>query len=271
MGKTRNETDTAFSLSVNGPEEYVDALRAGLNRVDAFSLLKGYEKIIVKPNIVNSSPPPVTTDVRCVAALVDLLREALDMPIIVADGSGEGNTIRNMKKNGYGDIGVPLVDLDQLPCRILKDSRATILKEVYLPEYLDGAAVISVPSAKDHSMTGVTLGLKNMIGCLPADHYGGFWSYKKSRLHMKDIDAAAADLILYIEPHLTVIDGRLGLKGGHLWGTVPDPPLGKVIIGRDVLEADGEGAKLLGHEPEEIRHLVLAGSLRRRGGFTSDV
>jgi uncharacterized protein (DUF362 family) len=262
MGTITDKITTSFSASVNGPEEYIDVLRTGLNRVDAFEVLKGFRKVIVKPNIVNSSPPPVTTDVRCVAALVDLLKEVIDLPISVADGSGEGDTIKNMKKNGYGNIGVPLVDLDSFPGKVFRNPRATILKEVYLPEYLDGAAIISVPSAKDHSMTGVTLGLKNMIGCLPERHYGGYWSYKKSRLHMQDIDAAVADLILYLEPDLTVIDARLGLKGGHLWGTVPEPPLRRVIIGRDVLKVDGEGAKLLGHEPRQIRHLVLASGLR---------
>ncbi|MHC4487796.1 MAG: DUF362 domain-containing protein [Planctomycetota bacterium] len=262
MGSATTEISSLYSGTIDGSEAYIDVMRTGLKQIGACEVLKGYDKVIVKPNIVNGSPPPVTTDVNCVAALVDLLKDVIDLPISVADGSGEGDTIKNMKKNGYGNIGVPLVDLDSLPCKVFGNPRATILKEVYLPEYLDGAAIISVPSAKDHTMTDVSLGLKNMIGCLPARHYGGYWSYKKSRLHMGDIDAAVADLILYLEPHLTVIDARLGLKGGHLWGTVPEPPLGKVFIGKDVLEVDREGARLLGHDPDRIKHLVLAERLR---------
>lgn len=263
MGTIADDTTATFSASVNNPEEYADELRRGLYQIDASSLLKGFKKIIVKPNMVNDSPPPVTTDVNCVAALVDVLREFLDLPISVADGSGEGDTIKNMKKNGYERLDVPLADLDSLPCRVFSNTRATILREVYLPEFLDGAAIVSVPSAKDHSMTTVTLGLKNMIGCLPAKHYGGYWSYKKSRLHMKDIDQAAAEMILYLAPHITVIDARLGLKGGHLWGTIPDPPLGRIIVGRDVLSVDREGAKLLGHDPYGIRHLIMAERLQQ--------
>jgi uncharacterized protein (DUF362 family) len=256
------DRQTCLSIPIDGPEGYYNALGDGLENLGVATILGGYSKIIVKPNMVNGSPPPVTTDVACVRALVALLKDFFKVPIIVADGSGEGDTIKNMMKNGYGDVGADLFDLDSLSSRLHKNARASLLKEVHLPECLDGAAVISVPSAKDHTMTDVTLGLKNMIGCLPARHYGGYWSYKKSRLHMGDIDAAVADLILYLEPHLTVMDARLGLKGGHLWGTVPDPPLGRVILGEDVLEADRAGARLLGHDPDRIKHLFLAERLR---------
>ena len=256
------DRQTCVSIPIDGPEGYYNALGDCLESLGVATILGGYSKIIVKPNMVNGSPPPVTTDVACVRALVALLKEFFTVPVVIADGSGEGDSIKNMMKNGYGDVGADLCDLDSLSCRLHKNARASYLKEVYLPECLDGAAVISVPTAKDHTMTDVSLGLKNMIGCLPARHYGGYWSYKKSRLHMGDIDAAVADLILYLEPRLTVIDARLGLKGGHLWGTVPEPPLGRVILGEDVLEADREGARLLGHDPDRIKHLVLAERLR---------
>lgn len=256
------DRQTCLSIPIDGPEGYYNALGDGLESLGVETILGGYSKIIVKPNMVNGSPPPVTTDVACVRALVALLKEYFTVPVIIADGSGEGDTIKNMKKNGYGNIGVSLLDLDSCQCIVYRNDRASHLKEVYLPDQLEGAAIISVPSAKDHTMTGVTLGLKNMIGCLPARHYGGYWSYKKSKLHQIGIDEATADLILYLEPQLTVIDARLGLKGGHLWGTVPVPSLGKVFIGKDVLEVDREGARLLGHDPDRIKHLVLAERLR---------
>ncbi len=237
-------------------------MNAALDRAGAVEALSGFSRIIIKPNIVNSSPPPITTDARCVAALVQYLDERLDAEILVAEGSGEGNTMTNMDRNGYRKIGVPLVDLDAQPVAVYSDERASVFTRVYLPACLEGAALVSVPPAKDHTITGVTLGLKNMVGCLHADHYGGYWSYKKSQVHNGDENRMIADLILYLEPHLTVVDARQGAKGGHLSGTVPEPPLGMLLAGTDVIEVDREGSRLLGHDPDTIGYLTLASRIR---------
>jgi uncharacterized protein (DUF362 family) len=204
----------------------------------------------------------VTTDVRCVMAIVQYLQERLDTEIVVAEGSGEGSTLDNLKLNGYEQItkrfGVELVDLDALPVKRYENPAAGEYKEIHLPEYLEGAGMVSVPPAKDHTITRVTLGLKNMVGCLPASHYSGYWSYKKSQVHAVNTDQAVADLMLYVRPHLTVIDAIEGLAGGHLSGRAPNPPIGKIIASTDVLAADREAARLLGHDPDSIRHLTLA-------------
>ncbi len=250
------------SIPISSPDDYPSAITRALDEVGAAETLAKFRRVIVKPNVVNDSPPPVTTDVRCVMAVVRYLVEKLDAIVIVAEGSGEGSTRENFRVNGYeevaGKFGVELVDLDAQPAKKYEDSRAGVLKEIYLPDYLEGAALVSVPAAKDHTITTVTLGLKNMVGCLSAEHYGGYWSYKKSRIHAGDEHQAIADLMLYAKPHLTVIDAIEGLSGGHLSGKTPNPPINKIIASTDVLAADREAAKLLGHEPETVRHLSLA-------------
>jgi len=249
-------------IPIKSASEYPSAISRALDEVDAVSVLTGFDRVIIKPNMVNGSPPQVTTDFRCVMAVVEYLQERLDIGVVVAEGSGEGSTLDNFRTNGYGqitkDLGVELVDLDALTAKRYSDPRAGQYREVFLPEYLEGAALVSVPPAKDHTITRVTLGLKNMIGCLSASHYSGYWSYKKSQVHAVDTDQAIADLMLYVRPRLTVIDAIKGQAGGHLSGRTPDPPIGKIIAGTDVLTADREGARLLGHDPDSVGHLVLA-------------
>ncbi len=97
-----------------------------------------------------------------------------------------------------------------------------------------------------------------MVGCLSAKHYSGYWSFKKSQIHAVHTDQAIADLMFYVRPHLTAIDAFQGLEGGHLSGRVPNPPINRIIASTNVLAADREAARLLGHDPEEIRHLALA-------------
>lgn len=249
-------------IPITSAQEYFDVITRALDEVNAASSLAGFPRVIIKPNMVNNSPPQVTTDVRCVMAVVQYLKEHLDAEIVVAEGSGEGNTLDNLRTNGYEQItkrfGVELVDLDALPVKKYENPNAGEYKEVYLPEYLEGAGLVSVPPAKDHTITGVTLGLKNMVGCLHAKHYSGYWSYKKSQIHAVATNQAVADLMLYAKPHLTVIDALQGLEGGHLSGRVPNPPLERIIVSTDVLAADREAARLLGHEPGSIRHITLA-------------
>ncbi len=249
-------------IPITSPEEYPSAVTLALDEVQAVSALTGFSRIIIKPNMVNNSPPQVTTDVRCVLAVVQYLKERIDAELVVAEGSGEGSTLENFKLNSYEQItkklGVELVDLDAQPVKRYEKPKAREYREIHLPEYLEGAALVSVAPAKDHTITRVTLGLKNMVGCLPASHYSGYWSYKKSQVHAVDTDQAVADLMLYIRPHLNIIDAIEGLAGGHLSGRAPDPPIGKILAGTNVLAADREAARLLGHDPEGIRHLTLA-------------
>ena len=249
-------------VTISSAKDYSYAVTKALNEVNATSAFTGFDRVIVKPNMVNNSPPPITTDVRCVMAVIQYLKERLEVEIVVAEGSGEGSTLGNFKLNGYEQItkkfGVELVDLDALPVRKYSNPQAGEYRDIHLPEYLEGAALVSVPPAKDHTITRVTLGLKNMVGCLPAKHYSGYWSYKKSQVHAVNTDQAVADLMLYVRPHLTVIDALQGLAGGHLSGRVPNPPLERIIASTDVLTADREAAKLLGHNPDSIRHLTLA-------------
>ena len=245
-------------IPISSPQQYPEAIAKALDGINTIEVLSGFPRIIIKPNMVNGSPPQVTTDVRCVAAIIEYLQGKVESEIVVAEGSGEGSTMDNFLANGYEDLGVELVDLDALPVKQYFNSGAGEYKEIHLPEYIEDAAIISVPPAKDHSITRVTLGLKNMIGCLPASHYSGYWSYKKSQIHAVNTNQAIADLMLYIRPHLTVIDAIVGQAGGHLSGRAPDPPIGKIVASTDVLAADREAARLLGHDPESIGHLALA-------------
>lgn len=251
-------------VPISSSTEYPAAVAQVLDGAGAVSALAGFSRIIVKPNLVNGSPPPVTTDVRCVLAVVAYLKERIDGEVIVAEGSGEGNTLDNFCTNGYEEItrelGVKLVDLDCLAVKKHENSAAGELRSVHLPRILEGAALVSVPAAKDHTITTVTLGLKNMVGCLPARYYGGYWAYKKSRIHALNEHQAVADLMLYLRPHLTLVDARQGLVGGHLSGKVTK--LGKIVAGTDVLAVDRTAAQLLGHEPEKVRHLALAEKFR---------
>jgi hypothetical protein len=111
---------------------------------------------------------------------------------------------------------------------------------------------------KMHMHTVVTLALKNMKGCL--------WRRSKVTLHMlppvpgcdeKPINVAIADLAAALRPHLSIIDGTVGMEGlGPSAGAAK--PLGAVVVGADCLAADAVACRLMGQRAEAVPHLRLA-------------
>jgi len=213
------------------------------------------QTLYLKPNIVNGSPPPVTTDYRVVKGVASALQHEGYTRLIIAEGSGTGNTLENLEALGYGAIDVPKIDLDALPCTAVPVPGGATWAEVFIPDILKGAFIVSIPVLKDHSMLGVTLSLKNLVGILPADHYGGYWTYKKSQIHRRDAHACVADLIRVIRPAWAIVDGTVGMQGSHIHGSPCFPPRNLVFGSSDPLEADRHGCALLGHDWMEIAYL----------------
>lgn len=218
------------------------------------------QTIFLKPNLVNGSPPPVTTDYRIVQGVVIALQEAGYTGIILVEGSGTGNTLENFKALGYDAIDVPKIDLDATPYRVCPVPSGAVWKEIYVPEILEEGFIISIPALKDHSMLGVTLSLKNLVGILPAERYSGYWTYKKSQIHRHSAHGCVADLIRVVRPAWAVVDGTIGMRESHIHGNPCVPPK-KVVYGScDSLEADRYGCTLLGHDWTDIPYLTRISS-----------
>lgn len=241
---------------------YKETVFSLLDKLGCGEVFAGQQKIILKPNLVGPFEPPITTDLKLIEALIEYIQSYTYAKIVVAEGSGECETPKSFEKLGYDKLprkyGIDLVDLDSLPIVKLANGAALLYKEIYLPEDILDGFLVSVPVLKDHTLTKVSLGIKNLIGILPASKYSGFWSYRKSEVHRHDCDKAIVDINLYRPIDLVVTDGAIGQTGGHLSsGVICDPPQNRLIASFDPLEADIEGAGLLGHDWKTIRHLQL--------------
>lgn len=212
-------------------------------------------KVVLKPNLINCEPPPTTTPVDVVEALAEFfMGEGCE--VVVAEGSGWEDTWRAYKALGYARLaerGVKLVDLNVDSYEVVEDESAMVLKRFELPLTLKNAYVVSVPVLKEHSITGVSLSLKNMLGATLGER--GRVS-KKGRFHRLGIDESIVDVNAYIKPRLAVIDGRVAGVGGEL-GSRPKK-VGVIIASSDLVAADAYASTLLGCNPLAVRHLVLA-------------
>lgn len=246
--------------------QYHESITAALNALGAAKQLPQKGLIIIKPNLTNSSPPPVTTHVEAVEAVYDYCRQNTRCEIAIGEGCGFGETSDVFRATGYESLarqkGIRLIDFNSEPSEIFHNQRAAHWKELHLPAVIRHAYIISVPVLKDHSFTTTTISMKNMFGLAPASFYKGNWN--KSALHRPTTHRSVVDICLHKKPDLCVVDAVVALTGMHLAGK--SKKLGVILAGFDPVAVDAVGSKLLGHDPLQIDYLRradgLLGSLR---------
>jgi uncharacterized protein (DUF362 family) len=159
----------------------------------------------------------------------------------------------------------PLIDMDirrYVTCDIPSGIAMKSLK--LCREITEYDIIVSIPVMKTHMHTGVTLSVKNMKGCL--------WRRSKVDFHMlpqipgheeKPLDIAIADMSSVLRPHLSIIDGTIGMEG--LGPSAGKPKsLGLIIVGVDAFAADSVACAMMGIHAQDIPHLRM-GSQREYG------
>ena len=232
-----------------------------------FSTLKN-KRVLVKPNAGRLVDPNlgINTGPSVVAGVLDFLIDQGLENVSVGDSPILGvKALDALEKSGIAEVAkkrnIPLVDLDAEKPVVIDVPEPKVTPTLKIcRKVLEADFVISVPVMKTHMHTQVSLGLKNMKGCL--------YHREKVRLHQlpplekqesrtKPLDMAIAELSKLLIPDLTVVDGIIGQEG--LGPSAGSPkPLGAVVASRNCLAADRTAAQLMGLDPAKIFHLVLA-------------
>jgi len=249
----------------SGPSlSLTDSIEGLLETAQLHDVLKHEKQVILKPNLVEALQPPITTPAPFIEAIVNHLSSRCPhLEIIVADGTGSlsYDTYHCFDVLGYLPLShrenVKLVDLNKEPSRHLQDSTCSRWPEMYLPELIFNSYLISVPVLKAHSMSRVTLTMKNMMGCAPPAYFKGSGGWGKASFHQQ-LDEAIFDLNRYRTPDFTILDASIGMAQAHLWGPTCDPPVGKIAVSYDPVAIDSYGTALLGRSWKDIDHIKMA-------------
>jgi uncharacterized protein (DUF362 family) len=218
--------------------------------------------ILIKPNLVEALAPPITTPADLVFTLAEYLRTITDAPIRIGEGCGAKNyeTWEAYEQLGYttlaGQMQIELIDLNSAELVRLRRKKCSRWPEMYLPRIALESFLLSVPVLKAHSMAGVTLTMKNMLGLAPPLHYRQGNSWKKSAFH-HHIQEAIADLNRYRTPDFTLLDATIGMSAAHLWGPSCDPPVNRLAAAYDPVSIDAFGTTLLHRDWQKIGHIRL--------------
>ena len=222
-----------------------------------------YEKVIIKPNLVNvfhnsgfydkdgKTDFPETTDPRVFEAVVNWVKDR-NPNIIIAESSGKPfPAAASFVITRYTEIAkhynTELVPLERRPVVRYMCPKAEVQKEILIPDTFDDivkgkAYYISVPKMKTNIYTGVTLGFKNAMGTIPY--------FLRERNHTHDINKKLADMLYLFKPNLTVIDGIIGGEG-NTPAPVDPVDVHMIVASNQSVEADRLTTYMMGFDPAE--------------------
>ncbi len=230
------------------------------NAIAAVGGMKRFVKpgdvVVVKPNMGWDRTPEqgANTNPQVVRAVVEEALAAGAKKVKVFDRTC------NDARRCYANCGIPaaLKGLPNVEVRFIEDERfkkvllnGEALKEWELyGEVLSANVFINVPVAKHHKLTGLTLGLKNVMGVMGGD---------RGKIH-KQIEPALADVNAFLKSHLTVIDAtRILTDHGPQGGDPADVKImNTVIASTDIVAADAYATTLFGKKPSDIGVTVAA-------------
>ncbi|BHH81930.1 DUF362 domain-containing protein [Desulforhopalus sp. 52FAK] len=241
---------------------FKQSITEALDNISAHESIAGQNAILIKPNLINNSPHPITTSPECCEAVLEYVLHHSTAKVVIAEGCGAANmeTQEVFETLGYTDLAekynIDLIDLNHEPVQRVSDERGTFLKEIYLPEIAFTHYIISVPVLKAHSLARVTGTIKNMMGFVPPSHYSGsYGSWKKAAFH-QNMQQSLIDLSLHISPDVSIMDCSIGMAEYHLGGPHCNPPVGKIIAGYNPWTVDQKACDFLGLNWAEIEHVA---------------
>lgn len=221
------------------------------------SLVPPGQTVLLKPNLVMDRPHSsgAITNPALLDILLDaLLRQASPREVIVGEGAAAHcSTEKAFSVSGVDKIaqkyGVRLVDLQKDNYVQVSVPRGKALKQVEVARtVLEADCLINLPVLKMHCQTQVTIGLKNLKGCIS--------DREKKRFHSLELEQCIADLNTVLSVQLVVVDATLG---SFAWEGGGDPVrLDTVLAGTNQVSVDAVAASLLGYHPGEIEHIRLS-------------
>jgi uncharacterized protein (DUF362 family)/Pyruvate/2-oxoacid:ferredoxin oxidoreductase delta subunit len=235
-------------------EKVLGGLRQSIDLIGGIgAFVRQGSRVLLKPNLLYGKSPEkaVTTHPAILRGMIQILREAGGVPFI-GDSPSIGSLMRTAEKAGIkavaNEMKCPLVEFNNpvLPSQ----RRGNIFKQLEIDRtVLEADVVINLPKFKTHSLTLLTLGVKNLFGCIPGPRKV-LWHLKAGE-DRKTFAQILVDIYQVIQPSLTILDGIVGMEGNGPNSGRPIP-MGLILASRDSVSLDQIACDLLGISRESL-------------------
>jgi uncharacterized protein (DUF362 family) len=253
-------TPTVSLLKATSYEEValrqsIQDLLAPLGGMAAF--VKPGQRVLLKPNLLTGARPTkeCVTRPEIVKVVAQLVQEAGGQPFF-GDSPAFGSAHGVAKNNNYlpmmKEVGLPVVEFHGQRYSTESDNFDQLLLS---KEAMNADVVINLPKVKSHVQLTMTLGIKNLFGCVPGK--------MKAWWHMsagKDADRFGEMLVetaKAIDPDLTIIDGIIGHEGNGPSAGEPRE-LGVLAASANVFALDRAMLDLLNVDPQLVPTAAVA-------------
>ncbi|UZQ54147.1 DUF362 domain-containing protein [Trichothermofontia sichuanensis B231] len=227
----------------------IEDLLAPLGGMGAF--VRPGDRVLLKPNLLTGSRPTAECVTRpevvaCVAALV---REAGGEPFLgdaPAFGSARGVAIANGYQPWLESLNLPVVEF--------RGQRYETVSETFnhlrlSKEAMSADRVINLPKVKSHCQLTVTLGVKNLFGCVPGKMKA--WWHLEAGKDAARFGEMLVETARAIGPDLTIADGIMAHEGNGPSGGEPRF-LGILGAAANVFALDRAWVEILQVNPAQV-------------------
>jgi uncharacterized protein (DUF362 family)/Pyruvate/2-oxoacid:ferredoxin oxidoreductase delta subunit len=229
-------------------------------------LIAPQRRVLIKPNLLAPASPEraMLTHPLVVRAVVEYVLEQGAVAQI-SDSPAMGSLDKVLKASGIKDalqgLRVQYRPFNaSLPVEVGEPFHRIEIAE----DALQADVLVNLPKLKTHGQMLLTLGVKNLFGCIVG--------FRKPEWHLRaGVDREMfARLLVHIHralrPAITILDGILAMEGQGPGISGTPRPLGVLLASDDAVALDMTVCRLLGMPPEQL----LTNKISREMGLVSD-
>ncbi len=262
-GSTAGSTGSTGGASTGPDLAVVKGQVVENNLRAAIALLGGMErfvkkggKVVVKPNVLTGRPPEyaTTTSPELMTAVIKMCWEAGAKEVVVFD-SPTSSARAAFEVSGLAqavsDADGKLIYLSSRDFEAVDMPEGKVLtKWSFVTEALTADTLINLALPKQHSVSGATMTMKNLMGIMGGRRgtvHGGF-------------SQKIVDVNTVVKPTLAILDAyRVLFRNGPTGGSLDDVRLDKTLVaGTNQVSIDAYGTTFFDKKPTDYAWLVEA-------------
>jgi uncharacterized protein (DUF362 family) len=233
----------------------LDALLEPLGGMTAF--VKPGDRVLLKPNLLTGGRPgkECVTRPEMVYCVAQMVQEVGGKPFL-GDGPAFGSAKGVAKANGY----LPLTEALDLPIVEFHGKRYETVSDAFnhlllSKEAIEADVVINLPKVKSHMQLTLTMGVKNLFGCVPGKMKA--WWHMEAGKDGNRFGEMLVETARAIDPDLTILDGIIGHEGNGPSGGEPRR-LNLLAASKNVFALDRAVVDILNVDPVTVPTLAAA-------------
>lgn len=242
----------------------LETLLEPLGGISAF--VQPGDRVLLKPNLLTGSRPTkeCVTRPEIVYCIAQMVQEVGGKPFLgdsPAFGSAKGVAFANGYQELVEELNLPIVEFHGNRYETVGDNFNHLLLS---KEAIEADVLINLPKVKSHVQLTMTLGVKNLFGCVPGKMKA--WWHMEAGKDANRFGEMLVETARSLNPNLTIVDGIIGHEGNGPSGGEPRN-LGILAASADVFACDRALLELLGVEP----HLVPTAAASMRLGVCPEL